>query len=35
MFSYPFAIEFVGVRAIIAIPAIERMGLLGLSTVVW
>ena len=35
MRSYPFAMVFVVVRAIVAIPAIERMGLLGLATVVW
>jgi len=35
MRSYPFAAVFVVVRVIIAIPAIERMGPLGISTVVW
>jgi uncharacterized membrane protein len=35
MRSYPFAMVFVVVRAILAIPAIDRMGLLGVSTVVW
>jgi uncharacterized membrane protein len=35
MRSYPFAMVFVVVRAIIAIPAIARMGELGIATVVW
>lgn len=35
MRSYPFAAVFVVVRVVIAIPAIERMGVLGLATVVW
>jgi hypothetical protein len=35
MRSYPFAMVFVVVRAIIAIPAIARMGELGVATVVW
>jgi len=35
MRSYPFAMVFVVARAIVAIPAIERMGILGLATVVW
>lgn len=35
MRGYPFAAVFVVVRVLIAIPAIERMGLLGLETVVW
>lgn len=35
MRGYPFAAVFVVVRVIIAIPAIERMGLLGIATVVW
>ncbi len=35
MRSYPFAMVFVVVRAILAIPAIERMGELGLVSVVW
>ncbi len=35
MRSYPFAMVFVVVRVIIAIPPIERMGLLGLENVVW
>ncbi len=35
MRGYPFAMVFVFVRAIVAIPAIERMGALGLATVVW
>lgn len=33
--SYPFAMVFVVVRAVIAIPAVARMGVLGLETVVW
>lgn len=35
MRSYPFAMVFVVVRAVLAIPAIDRMGELGLETVVW
>jgi uncharacterized membrane protein len=35
MRSYPFAMVFVVVRTILAIPAVERMGLLGVETVVW
>jgi uncharacterized membrane protein len=35
MRSYPFAMVFVVVRVIIAIPAIARMGELGIATVVW
>jgi uncharacterized membrane protein len=35
MRSYPFAAVFVVVRVIVAIPAIERMGPLGVATVVW
>ena len=35
MRSYPFAMVFVVVRVIVAIPAIDRMGLLGVETVVW
>jgi uncharacterized membrane protein len=35
MRSYPFAMVFVVVRAMVAIPAIARMGELGLATVVW
>jgi uncharacterized membrane protein len=35
MRGYPFAVVFLVVRAIVAIPAIARMGLLGLATVVW
>jgi len=35
MRSYPFAMVFIVVRAIVAIPAIARMGELGLATVVW
>jgi hypothetical protein len=35
MRSYPFAMVFVVVRAIVAIPAIARMGELGIATVVW
>jgi uncharacterized membrane protein YozB (DUF420 family) len=33
--SYPFAMVFVVVRTIIAIPAVDRMGLLGVETTVW
>lgn len=33
--SYPFAMVFVVVRAVDEIPAIARMGLLGVETVVW
>jgi len=35
MRGYPFAAVFVVVRVILAIPAIERMGPLGIATVVW
>lgn len=35
MRSYPFAMVFVVVRAVLAIPAIERMGELALVSVVW
>jgi len=35
MRSYPFAVVFVIVRAIVAIPAVARTGELGLATVVW
>ena len=35
MRSYPFAMVFVVVRVILAIPAVERMGELGVATVVW
>jgi uncharacterized membrane protein len=35
MRSYPFAAVFVVVRTIVAIPAIARMGQVGLATVVW
>jgi len=35
MRSYPFAMVFIVVRAIVAIPVIARMGELGLATVVW
>ena len=35
MRGYPFAMVFVFVRAIVAIPAVARMGMLGLATVVW
>jgi uncharacterized membrane protein len=35
MRSYPFAMVFIVVRVIIAIPAVERMGELGIATVVW
>ncbi|MBZ5562357.1 MAG: DUF2306 domain-containing protein [Acidobacteriia bacterium] len=33
--SYPFAAVFVVVRAILAIPAVARMGVLGVETTVW
>jgi uncharacterized membrane protein YozB (DUF420 family) len=33
--SYPFAMVFVFTRAILAIPAIERMGEVGIVSVVW
>ena len=33
--SYPFAMVFVVVRVLVAIPAIDRMGELGLALVVW
>jgi len=33
--GYPFAMVFVVVRAIGMIPAIERMGLIGIETTVW
>jgi uncharacterized membrane protein len=35
MRSYPFAMVFIVVRAINSIPAIERMGLPALASVVW
>ena len=35
MRGYPFAMVFVFVRAIIVIPAVARMGLLGLQMTVW
>ena len=35
MRSYPFAMVFVVVRAILAIPAIARTGEIGIATVVW
>ena len=35
MRSYPFAAVFIIARVILAIPAIERMGPLGIATVVW
>jgi len=35
MRSYPFAMVFVVVRVLVAIPAIARTGELGLATVVW
>jgi uncharacterized membrane protein len=35
MRSYPFAMVFVVVRVINSIPAVERMGLVGIETVVW
>jgi uncharacterized membrane protein len=33
--SYPFAMVFVVVRAILTIPVIERLGLVGVVSVVW
>jgi hypothetical protein len=33
--SYPFAMVFVVVRVLVALPAIDRMGELGLALVVW
>jgi uncharacterized membrane protein len=33
--SYPFAMVFVVVRAIVAIPAVARMGEVGIQTAVW
>lgn len=35
MRSYPFAAVFIVVRTVIAIPAIDRMGVEGLETAVW
>jgi uncharacterized membrane protein len=35
MRSYPFAMVFVVVRVILAVPAVERMGELGVATTVW
>jgi uncharacterized membrane protein YozB (DUF420 family) len=35
MRSYPFAMVFIVVRAINSIPAIERMGVPALASVVW
>jgi len=35
MRSYPFAAVFVVVRVILSIPAIQRMGPLGIANVVW
>ena len=35
MRSYPFAMVFVVARVILAIPAVERLGLMGLISVVW
>jgi len=35
MRSYPFAMVFIVVRTILAIPAIQRMGELGFVSVVW
>ena len=35
MRGYPFAMVFVVARVLIAIPAIERMGVMGLVMVVW
>lgn len=33
--GYPFAAVFVVVRAVLAIPAVQRMGQVGLDSVVW
>jgi len=33
--SYPFAMVFIVVRVLVAVPAIDRMGELGLALVVW
>lgn len=33
--GYPFAAIFVVARVLVAIPAIERMGAMGIATVVW
>jgi len=35
MRSYPFAVVFVFVRSILAIPAVERLGEVGFVSVVW
>ena len=35
MRSYPFAMVFIFVRATLAIPAVARLGLDGLVSVVW
>jgi hypothetical protein len=35
MRGYPFAMVFVFVRAIIAIPAVARLGELGIVSTVW
>jgi len=35
MRSYPFAMVFVVARVIFAIPAVERLGLMGLVLVTW
>lgn len=35
MRGYPFAMVFVVVRVLIAVPAIDRLGELGLASVVW
>jgi Predicted membrane protein (DUF2306). len=35
MRSYPFAAVFVVVRAVVAIPVVERMGIEGLEMAVW
>jgi hypothetical protein len=35
MRSYPFAMVFVVARVIVAIPAVGRMGELGVATAVW
>jgi len=35
MRSYPFAAVFVAVRTILAIPAVQRAGLIGLQETVW
>jgi uncharacterized membrane protein YozB (DUF420 family) len=35
MRSYPFAMVFIVARVLNSIPAVERMGLVGVETVVW